>query len=494
MSAAGLLAAALKILGGAQVLLCFGLLAVWLLRALRAPGRMICVLMTVLLAGAFLPAGVQSAASLFNVSWIADISGMHAAPFSCSWVQIVSNSLAENGFPVQTAAAQTGVRGIFESLRGSVLNAVCAFGTPLACVWLMGIAALWVYSAVGEMRLRARVRQAVLLQPGVFEAPSDMPALTMGFIRPRIYLPATLDARQRLHVLLHEKAHARWRDPLMRLLSFLAISVFWFSPIVWLYGLVLQNQMERACDEAALHGLGRQSAADYCQTLLNLASRSGIGAGCAPFGKSAVKERICTALRYREAGTRRRLFTGALCLILLLCLLTCACAQTTTLRAASGQIDYAVGSATQTLSVQVSLWTSQGEQKGKLLAQYPRADFDWIGQKGTIRTELTPMTDAAGNINRVWAQITLEGKTSRTIWGVFNLDQEGLAACTRMEAEGILTLRAGVPQPVAALIVLPDGQSAPPDLSVWSHPQPWPMAQTQGAAVVVTVGDSLPLQ
>lgn len=146
------------------------------------------------------------------------------------------------------------------------------------------------------MRLRARVRQAVLLQPGVFEAPSDMPALTMGFIRPRIYLPATLDARQRLHVLLHEKAHARWRDPLMRLLSFLAISVFWFSPIVWLYGLVLQNQMERACDEAALHGLGRQSAADYCQTLLNLESRSGIGAGCAPFGKSAVKERICTAL------------------------------------------------------------------------------------------------------------------------------------------------------------------------------------------------------
>lgn len=118
MSAVGLLSAALKILGGAQVLLCFGLLAVWLLRALRAPGRMICVMMTVLLAGAFLPAGVQSAASLFNVPWIADISGMHAAPFSCSWVQIVSNSLAENGFPVQTAAAQTGARGIFESLPG----------------------------------------------------------------------------------------------------------------------------------------------------------------------------------------------------------------------------------------------------------------------------------------------------------------------------------------------------------------------------------------
>ena len=84
--------------------------------------------------------------------------------------------------------------------------------------------------------------------------------------------PAQLDA-----VLLHEREHARRRDPLIQWFALLNRAVFWFHPLAWWLERRLAALAEDACDAAVL-ARGHQPAA-YCEYLLSLAQRvTGAGA------------------------------------------------------------------------------------------------------------------------------------------------------------------------------------------------------------------------
>lgn len=54
----------------------------------------------------------------------------------------------------------------------------------------------------------------------------------MGLFRPKIYLPSTLTETERGYILRHEQYHLRRRDHVVKLLSFLALCVHWFNPLV----------------------------------------------------------------------------------------------------------------------------------------------------------------------------------------------------------------------------------------------------------------------
>jgi hypothetical protein len=83
--------------------------------------------------------------------------------------------------------------------------------------------------------------------------------------------PAQLDA-----VLLHEREHARRRDPLIQWFALLNRAVFWFHPLAWWLERRLAALAEDACDAAVL-ARGHQPA-EYCEYLLSLA-RAVKGAG-----------------------------------------------------------------------------------------------------------------------------------------------------------------------------------------------------------------------
>lgn len=56
----------------------------------------------------------------------------------------------------------------------------------------------------------------------------------LGVFRPVIYLPSGLPEEERSHILLHERTHIRRLDYVTRALAWLAVSVHWFNPLVWL--------------------------------------------------------------------------------------------------------------------------------------------------------------------------------------------------------------------------------------------------------------------
>jgi beta-lactamase regulating signal transducer with metallopeptidase domain len=88
-----------------------------------------------------------------------------------------------------------------------------------------------------------------------FDSRHPAPAVG-GILYPRILLPIGIDRllnRQELDaVLLHEMAHAKRRDNLIRLLYEVSLCALWFHPLVWLAGMRMALYRELSCDESVM--------------------------------------------------------------------------------------------------------------------------------------------------------------------------------------------------------------------------------------------------
>jgi beta-lactamase regulating signal transducer with metallopeptidase domain len=91
--------------------------------------------------------------------------------------------------------------------------------------------------------------------PVSFDSRHLAPAVA-DVLNPRILLPTGIDRlldRQELNaVLLHEVAHAKRRDNLIRLFYEVTLCVLWFQPLIWLAGMRMALYRELSCDESVI--------------------------------------------------------------------------------------------------------------------------------------------------------------------------------------------------------------------------------------------------
>lgn len=95
-----------------------------------------------------------------------------------------------------------------------------------------------------------------------------------GVIRPVLMLPEHVEPNQMLnYALLHELIHHRRKDIWLKVVTTLAAAIHWFNPLVWLMVRHVEQDMELACDEAALAILPPQEHRAYGETILHAAAQ-----------------------------------------------------------------------------------------------------------------------------------------------------------------------------------------------------------------------------
>lgn len=195
--------------------------------------------------------------------------------------------------------------------------------TYLTILWLAGIAVMLLRSIVSYWKLRRRVRVAVPFRKGIYIADDIDTPFVMGLFRPVIYLPATLEKGERKYIIAHERHHIRRGDHIFKVLGYLALTVHWFNPLVWVAFVLAGRDMEMSCDEAVIRRLGEDVRAEYSASLLNLATGQRLFTGTPlAFGEGDPTGRVKNLAKWKKPAIWLILVCVIVCAVLAVCLLT----------------------------------------------------------------------------------------------------------------------------------------------------------------------------
>lgn len=192
----------------------------------------------------------------------------------------------------------------------------------LPLLWALGFAAMVVYAAVSYLRLRRRVRICAPAGKGIYRCDHIRTPFILGVIRPKIYLPSTLDDATARSVLAHERAHLRRGDHLWKPLGYLLLSIHWFNPLCWVAYLLFCRDVEQACDQAVIRTMTTQQRQGYSAALLACALPHPARVCPLAFAEVGVKQRIAGVLSYRKPKFWVTILAVVLCIALAAVLLT----------------------------------------------------------------------------------------------------------------------------------------------------------------------------
>ena len=193
----------------------------------------------------------------------------------------------------------------------------------LNIIWLIGVGALLLYTAVSYWRLCRKVDTAVRYKGNIFQSENVSSPFVLGIIKPRIYLPFNMNSQDLEHVVAHEQAHIRRKDHWWKPLGFLLLTIHWFNPLMWLAYVLLCRDIELACDEKVIKELGNEQRADYMQALVACSVNRRMIAACPlAFGEVGVKERVKSVMNYKKPAFWVIIIAVIICVGVAACFLT----------------------------------------------------------------------------------------------------------------------------------------------------------------------------
>lgn len=140
--------------------------------------------------------------------------------------------------------------------------------------------------------------------------------MTYGILCPVIVLSkecSLQEDRVLKYVMIHEVMHITHLDHLLKMLSVLVVSIFWFDALAWIVFCLLAKDIELACDENVLSFLGENQKKAYALSLLT------VKAGSVPFfslpnrfGKKNLTERVEHIMRFKKLKVSGLIFSVVL--------------------------------------------------------------------------------------------------------------------------------------------------------------------------------------
>ncbi len=230
-----------------------------------------------------------------------------------------------------------GASGLPTALEPTVaVNAASAAGLSpaalLPVLWALGALCFVTVQLARHLAFCRRLcqgRERLPLPGRVYRSAGARVPVTVGLLRPAVYLPVSLAPDDLPFVLAHERRHIRAGDLWFQLILLAAQSLHWFNPLVHRMALTARQDMEMACDAAVLRGKPLACRLRYGETVLTAlktARRQAVLSAplCGP-GRAA-QTRFKEMLDMRTPKKSLLVLPALLCAAVLACSLFTACA------------------------------------------------------------------------------------------------------------------------------------------------------------------------
>ena len=172
-------------------------------------------------------------------------------------------------------------------------------------VWLVGFAFMLTYGTATYVRLKRKVSVFSVYNNRIRKCESIETPFVLGIIKPYVYLPFGLSEEAEKHIIAHEIAHIERFDYISKIVAFIALSVHWFNPLVWIAFSLFCKDIEYACDEKVLRTLDADEKKGYAKALLECSIKGTRIAACpVSFGEVGVKGRVKNVFSYKKPLTR----------------------------------------------------------------------------------------------------------------------------------------------------------------------------------------------
>ena len=181
------------------------------------------------------------------------------------------------------------------------ISSVKVFTFIGSIIWIIGMLVIVIYNGLGFMKLKRQLKRAKFVTDNVYISNEIDSPFVMGVINPRIYIISNLSKLETEFILKHEKCHIKRFDHITRILSFIALTIHWFNPLVWIAFILSGRDMEVSCDEAVMREMDTDIRAEYSRSLLTLATgkRSALNTNLA-FGEGDTKDRVKNVMKYKK--------------------------------------------------------------------------------------------------------------------------------------------------------------------------------------------------
>ena len=268
------------------------ILAVVLLRfALKKAPKWIAVLLWgVVAVRLVVPFSFESALSLIP----------SAETFNAHNIQYETPAIS-SGIPAVNNAVNPVQGETFATNPAASVNPLYVWTFIVSVIWLIGIAAMLLYAVISYVRVRQSVGESVPYEGDIFLCDHVKSPFILGLVRPKIYLPSSMDAASMEPVIAHEKAHLTRCDHWWKPVGFLILTVHWFNPLCWIAYVLLCRDIELACDEKVIRQMDLNGKKQYSTALLEFSTGRRLVTICPlVFGEVGVKERVKNVLNYKK--------------------------------------------------------------------------------------------------------------------------------------------------------------------------------------------------
>ena len=206
-----------------------------------------------------------------------------------------------------TPNVTAGMLTVDQSMSGTAVDIVTSVNPMQVWIflgswlWIAGIVVLLTYGMVSLIRIKSRLKNASHEKDNIYRSDNVDTPFVLGLIQPKIYLPNSLSESEKEYIILHEQTHIKRFDHAVRFISYLAVCIHWFNPLVWIAFWLSGKDMEMSCDESVIRQLGHRVKKEYSQSLLNLSTgRRRIGMTPLAFGEGDTKGRIKNILSFKK--------------------------------------------------------------------------------------------------------------------------------------------------------------------------------------------------